>query len=62
MQPIRDTKPTPLCHRILGCCRSRDFIYYSVVHPRDKQHNIQVRVILDLDWLPWQFMTVRNVA
>ena len=49
MQPARDTWPAPLCHRILRRRRSRDFIYYSVVHPRDKQHDVQVRVILGLE-------------
>ena len=53
MQPARDTWTAPLCHHILGRRRSRDFIYYSVVHPRDQQYDIQVRVILDLERLPW---------
>ncbi len=36
VQPTRHTWPTTLCHRILGRGRGRDFIYYRVVHPRDK--------------------------
>jgi hypothetical protein len=48
MQPTRHTWPAPLCHRILGCGRSRHLIYYRVVHPRDKQYDVQVRVILNL--------------
>jgi len=59
MQPARDTWPAPLCHRILGRRRSGDFIYYSVVHPHDKQHDVQVRMILDLEKLPWQFTMAR---
>lgn len=35
-QPARDTQPAPLRYRIFGRCRSWDFIYYSVVHPRDQ--------------------------
>jgi GDP-mannose transporter len=49
IQPAPDTQPTPFCHRILGRCRSGDFIYYSVVHPRDEQYDIQVRAILVLE-------------
>ena len=43
MQPERDTWPAALCNCILWRCRSWDFIYYSMVHPRDQQHDVQVR-------------------
>jgi hypothetical protein len=49
IQPTRYTWPAPLRHRILGRGRGRHLIYYRMVHPRDKQYDVQVRVILNLE-------------
>ena len=62
MQSTRHTWPTPLCYRILGRGRSRHLIYYRVVHPRDKQYDVQVRVILDLERWPWQLTRARKCS
>jgi hypothetical protein len=62
MQPTRHTWPAPLCHRILGRGRSRHLIYYRMVHPRDKQYDVQVRVILDLERWPWQLTRARKCS
>jgi len=51
-QPTGNTWPTPLRYRLFRRRRRWDFIYHSVVHPRDKQHNVQVRVLLGLGDVP----------
>ena len=33
-----------------------------MVHPRDKQYDVQVRVILDLKRWPWQLTTARKCS
>jgi hypothetical protein len=53
MQPERDTWPAALCNRVLGRCRSGDFIYYSMVHPRDQQYDLQVRNLM-VNWGMWR--------
>jgi hypothetical protein len=60
IKPAPDTQPAPFCYRILGRCRSGDFIYYSVVYPRDEQYDIQVRRYLS--WKVPRLMVARMTA